>query len=99
MDIKNISTGAFSICNLYKKNNKLYAIKIPTENDLDGIIYNELREIFALLILNENSNIITRKITNIFLLVTFRIVIKLDQIFDTSAYITTGFTLIAKNCK
>lgn len=57
--IKNISKGAFSICNLYKKNNKLYAIKKAIDySENSGVSNNELREIFALLILNNHPNII-----------------------------------------
>mgnify|MGYP003705960151 CR=1 FL=1 len=57
--IKNISKGAFSICNLYKKKNNLYAIKKALDYSENlGVSNNELREIFALLILNKHPNII-----------------------------------------
>ncbi len=57
--IKKISSGAFSICNLYKKNDSLFAIKKSIDTTyLEGITYNELREIFSLLILNNHPNII-----------------------------------------
>jgi len=55
--IKKISTGAFSICNLYKRNKRLLAIKKPIDC-FEGITYNELREIFSLLFLNNHPNII-----------------------------------------
>ena len=88
-----------------KRYSKLYISRKLKNIGFDNISIKNNGGIFSVIwdfvhrLNNENSNIITRKITNIFLLVTFRIVIKLDQIFDTSEYITTGFTLIAKNCK
>ena len=43
--IKCISSGAFSMCGLYKKNNKYYAIKTSIDSgEYDGISCNELRE-------------------------------------------------------
>lgn len=57
--IKNISSGAFSICGLYKKSNKYFAIKTSIDNKTkDGILSNELREIISLLILKNHPNII-----------------------------------------
>jgi serine/threonine protein kinase len=55
--IKRISSGAFSVCDLYKNNSKLFAIKTAIDLE-DGISYNELREIFSLLILTYHPNII-----------------------------------------
>lgn len=57
--IMNISSGAFSECNLCKYNKKMFAIKRSIDYDiLDGITCNELREIFSLLILKNHPNII-----------------------------------------
>ena len=44
---------------------------------------------------SENDKLITRKLLNLFLLLTFDLVINLDKIINTSSRVTTGFTLIS----
>lgn len=57
--IKCVSSGAFSMCGLYKKNNKYYAIKTSIDSgEYDGISCNELRELLCILILKNHENII-----------------------------------------
>jgi serine/threonine protein kinase len=64
--IKNISSGAFSNVGLYKNKNKYYAIKISNDDEnFEGILCNELREIISLIILRKHPNIID--ISEIFL--------------------------------